>query len=74
MAAEQYWIVVSDSRGPAMQPARHRSEALAIAEARRLAVQNPGDVFTVFATVCAVVSRNVQITPLRPHFDDEIPF
>lgn len=76
MENRQYWIVVSDSRGPALHPVRHQSEAAAVQEASRLAKLNPGHRFTVFASVCAVQRTDVQITPLRPDFlfDDEIPF
>lgn len=76
----QYWIVVCETRGPSAAPFKHVTEHAAVTEASRLARENPGHRFTVFASICAVerkdIRKDIQITPLSSgfHFDDEIPF
>lgn len=72
----QHWIVVCETRGPSAVPFKHMTEHAAVTEATRLARENPGHRFTVFASICAVERKDIQITPLSSgfHFDEDIPF
>ena len=68
------YIIVSEKRGPSPAPHKHRTQYDAMVEAKRLAAANPGQVFTVYASFCNVVSESVKVTPMSSHYDDEIPF
>ena len=68
MSQNTYWIVVGKS--PSSQPFRHDNHLFAVAEAKRLARNNRGQVFTVFQ---ATESYEAPPDLIETKFDD-IPF
>ena len=66
---QRFWMV--QGGGPASY--RHDSRTSAEAEARRLALTSPGQMFFVMEAVAAIVRRDVEYISLRPD-DEELPF
>ena len=74
---KEFFIVISERRGPAMYPVRHEEANKAVAEASRLARENRGEKFHVYKSYCFAQASDVSIHSLSPDyspFDDEIPF
>lgn len=77
---DPFWMIQGFTRrgavtGPAT--ARHRTQALAMTEAERLAKANPGCAFVVLEAVAAVRKREVEVEAIGRgprDLDDEIPF
>lgn len=68
-----FWIVWNPAgRNPTF---RHRSESAAVAEAERLARENPGQTFVVLQSVCARRTQTMECVDLSQPVDErEIPF
>lgn len=66
-----FWIVVSDSRGPACWPCRHTSQDSAIAESVRLTRTNGGKFYVMEAQL---VTEKRDVVTRRLADDMEIPF
>ena len=65
-----FWLVWNP-KGCGQPKHRHSTHESAIAEARRLALLNPGEDFYVLMPTCQVTKSDVTI---RRYFDDGIPF
>lgn len=74
---KEFYIVVSERRGPAVYPVHHDDAAKAVGEAERLARTNRGEKFYVYKSFCVAQCRDVTTTALSADyqtFEDEIPF
>lgn len=74
---KEFFIVISERRGPSMYPVRHETSAKAVTEASRLARENRGEKFSVYKSHCVVKADDVTVVSQSPDFDpfdDEIPF
>lgn len=67
---ESFWMVWNPMRNAPVY--QHRTLNNAIAEAERLARENPGQTFIVLESVMAIVVNDIQRTSLRPN--QELPF